>query len=175
METNDIEKLAEFICNGGHCRIGIDGIDGAGKSTIANRLSESLGLSHLNLDDYLDKENGGFLEHLKYDEIKQHTLKTRHFIIEGVCLLNVLEKIETSIDCLIYVKRMCHNLWADERVCEITEEIEDFINNEKELIGQFQQTESLPGQLGLAGEIIRYHYKYKPHKKADLFYTRVER
>ena len=54
METNDIEKLAEFIRNGGHCRIGIDGIDGAGKSTIANRLSESLGLSHLNLDDYLD-------------------------------------------------------------------------------------------------------------------------
>ncbi len=174
METDDISKLAAFIRNKNYCRIGIDGTNDAGKSTMAEKLSKILGLMHLNLDNFLIKESGGYLGYLKYDEIKQQASETKHFVIEGVCLLNVLEKIDTSIDCLIYVKRMRHNLWADERECEITEEIEDFISNEKKLMGLFQQTEDVPDSLGLAEEIIRYHYKFKPHKKADLFYMRED-
>ena len=174
METDDISKLATFIRNKGYCRIGIDGTDAAGKSTMAGKLSKILGLTHLNLDDFFIKESGRYLDYLKYNEIRQQASETKCFVVEGVCLLNVLEKIDTPIDCLIYVKRMRHNLWADERECEITEEIEVFISKEKELMRLFQQTENMPDSLGLAEEIIRYHYKFKPHKKADLIYTRVD-
>jgi len=174
METDDIEKLAAFIRDKGCCRIGVDGTNGAGKSTMASKLSEILGLSHLNLDHYLDKEKGGFLDYLKYDEIKQQTLETACFVVDGVCLLNVLEKIETPIDCLVYVKRMCHGLWADEDECEVTEEIEEYIKKEKETIRLIERAENTPDTLGLAEEIIRYHDKYKPHKKAELFYTRED-
>ncbi len=174
METDDTSKLAAFIRNNSYCRIGVDGTNDAGKSTMAGNLSKILGLRHLNLDEFLIKESGGYLDYLKYDEIKLQTSETKCFVVEGVCLLNVLEKIDTSIDCLIYVKRMRHNLWADERECEITEEIEDFISNEKELMSLFQQTGNVPDSLGLAEEIIRYHYKFKPHKKADLFYIRED-
>jgi hypothetical protein len=131
METDDINKLAAFIIDKGYCRIGVDGTNGAGKSTMASKLSKILGLSYLNLDDFLDKEKGGFLDYLKYDEIKQQTLKTPHFVIDGVCLLSVIEKIETPIDCLVYVKRICHGLWADEDECEITEGIEEYRKERK--------------------------------------------
>lgn len=174
METDDISKLAAFIRNKSYCRIGIDGTNNAGKSTMAGKLSKILGIRHLNLDDFLVKGNGGYVDYLKYDEIKLQISDTKCFVVEGVCLLNVLEKTDTSIDCLIYVKRMQHGLWADERECEITEDIEDFINKEKELVRLLQQTKSVPDSLGLGEEIIRYHYMFKPHKKADLFYTRVD-
>lgn len=174
METDDISKLAAFILRKSYCRIGIDGTNGAGKSTMASKLSKILGLKHLNLDDFLIKESGGYLDYLEYDKIKQSMLETKCFVVEGVCLLNVLEKIETSIDCLIYVKRLRHGLWDDEQECEITEEIEDFISSEKEHMRQFKQPEDVSESLGLSEEIIRYHYKFKPHKKADLLYIREE-
>ena len=174
METDDIKKLAAFIRDKGYCRIGVDGTSGAGKSTMASNLSKILGLSYLNLDDFLDKEKGGFLDYLKYEEIRQQTLETSCFVVDGVCLLSVLEKIETSIDCLVYVKRMCHGLWADEDECEITEGIEEYIMKEKETIRLLEKTENTPATLGLAEEIIRYHDKYKPHTKAELFYTRQD-
>lgn len=174
METDDISELATFIRNKSCCRIGVDGTNDAGKSTMAGKLSKILGLRHLNLDDFLVKGGGWYLDYLKYDEIKIRTSETNCFVVEGVCLLNVLEKTDTSIDCLIYVKRMQHGLWADERECEITEEIEEFINREKETIRLIEQAENVPETLELAEEIIRYHFKYKPHKKADLFYTRED-
>lgn len=174
METDDIQKLATYIRDKGCSRIGIDGTNGAGKSTLARSLSVILGLSHLNLDDYLIQEQGGFLDHLKYNEIKRKMLQLECFVVDGVCMLSVLEKIETRVDCMIYVKRMCHGVWADERECEITGDIEEYIKKERELVRLIEESETTPKSLGLAEEIIRYHEKYKPHQKAELFYMRED-
>lgn len=43
METGDISKLAAFIRNNSYCRIGVDGTNDAGKSTMAGNLSKILG------------------------------------------------------------------------------------------------------------------------------------
>jgi hypothetical protein len=174
METDDVNKLVAHIRDKGYSRIGVDGTNGAGKSTMAGALARALGLNHVNLDDYLVKKQGGFLDHLKYDDIKQKTSELGCFVIDGVCLLSVLEKIETPIDCLVYVKRMCHGLWADEDECEVTGEVEDYIRKERETVRLIEGSETTPDTLGLAEEIIRYHDKYKPHRKAELFYTRED-
>jgi hypothetical protein len=174
METDDIERLAKYIRDKGYCRIGIDGINGSGKSTLASSLSKTLGLIHLNLDDYLIEKQGGFLDHLKYDEIKQKVSELECFVVDGVCLLSVLENIETPVDCLVYVKRMCHGLWSDEGECEVTGDVEEYIKNERENLRLFEEIGSTADTLGLVEEIIRYHDNYKPHHKAELFYTRED-
>ncbi len=174
METDDIEKLATSIRDKGCCRIGIDGTNGAGKSTTASKLAEILGLTHLNLDEYLQKKKGGFLDYLKYPEIKQKISELECFVIDGVCLLNVLEKIGIDVDCLIYVKRIRHGLWADKDECDVTGDIEEYIKREKEFVRLIKGSNTTPDTLGLAEEIIRYHYKYKPHHKAQFCYMRED-
>ena len=174
METDDIGKLAAYIRDKGYCRSGVDGTNGVGKSTMAGTLSGTLGLSHLNLDDYLVKKQGGFLDHLKYDEIKQKMSKLECFVVDGVCLLSVLEEIKTPVDCLVYVKRMCHGLWADKDECEVTEDVEDYIKKKRETVRLTDGSDKTPDTSGLTEEIIRYHDKYKPHQKAELFYTRED-
>ncbi|MDX1914354.1 MAG: hypothetical protein SFU55_02120 [Methylophilus sp.] len=174
METDDVDHLAAYIRDKRYCRIGVDGTSGAGKSTMASALARALGLNHVNLDDYLVKKQGGFLDHLRYDDIKRKTSELGCFVIDGVCLLSVLEEIETSVDCLVYVKRICHGLWADEDECEVTEDVEGYIRKERETVGLVEGSEKTPDTLGLAEEIIRYHDKYKPHREAELFYTRED-
>lgn len=174
METDDVDKLATYIRGKGCCRIGVDGTNGAGKSTFAAALANALGICHLNLDDFLVKKQGGFLTHLKYDEIKHKISDLDCFVIDGVCLLNVLEEIDTPVDCLVYVKRMCHGLWADEGDCEVSEEVEEYIKKEKETIRLIERSETTPNTLGLVEEIIRYHDKYKPQQQTELFYTRED-
>ena len=143
-------------------------------STFAAALANALGICHLNLDDFLVKKQGGFLTHLKYDEIKHKISDLDCFVIDGVCLLNVLEEIDTPVDCLVYVKRMCHGLWADEGDCEVSEEVEEYIKKEKETIRLIERSETTPNTLGLVEEIIRYHDKYKPQQQTELFYTRED-
>lgn len=174
METDDVNKLAAYLRDKGCCHIGVDGTNGAGKSTLAAVLASTLGIYHLNLDDFLVKEQGGFLPYLKYGEIKQKISELDCFVIDGVCLLSVLEKVETSIDCLVYMKRMCHGLWADEEECNVTVDVEEYIKKEKETIRLIERSETTPDTLGLAEEIIRYHDKYKPHQNAEFFYTRED-
>jgi hypothetical protein len=171
IETDDVNKLAAHIRDNSYCRIGVDGMSGVGKSTLAASLARLLGMSYMNLDDYLVEKQGGFLDNLKYDELKQKASELECFVIEGVCLLSALEKIEASVDCLVYVKRMSYGHWADEADCEVNGDVEDYINNQRNSpIRRILATSS--DTLGLDEDIIRYCAKRKPHRKADIFYLR---
>jgi hypothetical protein len=174
METDDPNTLVAYIRKRGCRRVGVDGTNGAGKSTLAATLSSKLGISHLNLDNFVVKKQGAFLAHLKYDELKQRVSELDSFVIEGVCLLSVLERIDIPVDCLVYVKRLCHGLWADKDECDVAGNVEEYLGKEKETIRLIEASETTPETLGLAEEIIRYHDKCKPHQKADLFFTRED-
>ncbi|RXK89141.1 hypothetical protein EST62_00960 [Chlorobaculum sp. 24CR] len=173
---DDVNQLAAHIRDNGYYRIGVDGMSGVGKSTLAASLARLLGLSHINLDNYLDKGRGGFRDYLKYEAIKQNASELECFVIDGVCLLSVLEKAETSVDCLVYVKRMSYGCWADEADCEVQGDVEVYIKNQRNSpIGHFiEGAETSLGTLGLDEEIIRYCAKYKPHLKANIFYLRKD-
>jgi uridine kinase len=172
IETNNIHDLARIVLEGGKRRIGIDGANGSGKSTLSTELSKVLGFSHINLDDYLEKNKGGFLEYLRYKDIEKKLQSLEKYVVEGVCLLEVLEKINHSIDYFVYVQRMRHGIWADEDECDIAGSIEEYIKKEKEAIRIIERTDKLPDTLGLIEEIIRYHAEYLPHKKANILFKR---
>jgi uridine kinase len=85
--------------------IGIDGADGAGKSTLARFLAWQLEMPVLETDMFLEK--GRFYPYLKFDELSnlidwRHSLN-RPIIVEGIFLLETLECINVSLDVLIYV------------------------------------------------------------------------
>jgi len=88
--------------------IGIDGVDGAGKSPLARFLSWQLGIPSLETDMFLKK--GETFPSLRYDELKNlvefRHLLDRPVIIEGLFLLEVLDNLNISPDILIYVINM---------------------------------------------------------------------
>ena len=98
--------------------------------------------------------------------------------MEGVCLLQVLAAAKLEIAALVYVKRMCHEMWADERECDIHENVEALLKKERELADMFSentgpQSSSASSALpALAEEIIRYHACHRPFERATFLYLR---
>ena len=85
--------------------IGIDGVDGVGKSPLARFLSWQLGMPSVETDMFLKK--GETFPSLRYNELKnlvdfRHSLD-RPIIIEGLYLLEVLDHLEIDPEIFIYV------------------------------------------------------------------------
>lgn len=174
-EFSDIDDLVSHVRGTGYRRVGIDGVNGVGKSTLAKELSKRLGCRLLSLDEFLEKNQGGFVEHLKYSELSAEIRSLKSFVIEGVCLLEVLHRLKSEIELLVYIKKQQHGLWADERECEIEGDVEEFIGKERELVKQLSRLEGSSEEtetLGLGEEIIRYHARHRPHNKANAIFWR---
>jgi len=102
MEVASITELSRALENRGAAIIGVDGYLGAGKTTVATRLSKQTGYGCVHLDDYLNPHKGGVVENLDLSAL-QAAAGERPLIIEGLCLLEVLERLQISADFLVYV------------------------------------------------------------------------
>lgn len=168
------QKNAEIIL--------IDGGDGSGKSTLASEITKSISAAHINLDDYLDKNRGNFVGFIKYDLLKKKIEDSRApIIIEGVCALSVINKLQQKFDLHIYVKRMSDfGFWSDDNLFDVDEDVEDFIaekNNDHrkfcETMAQIEGERYDPEETTIpkiTEELIRYHYEFKPQETADIIY-----
>lgn len=186
LQTSDISEIVRTLEATKFRLIGIDGVDGSGKSALAKALSGELGNIHVNLDDYLDKNRGQFVSCVKYDEVRRQLDDAKEsIIIEGVCLLAVIENLEQDLDILIYVKRVSdYGSWRDEVDCDVTEDIDEFVRKKKEEHRKFVRLEADiegkpvdPNDLDfpqLAEEVIRYHNRFRPHEKADIIFKRID-
>lgn len=151
--------------------VGIDGEDGAGKTTtIAPLIQELLGGTVLSLDNYLEKDCGGYIGHLHYDTLGQDLLdlvkKPELIIIEGVMLLDVLEKMEVNQDYLVYA---CSNMWLDDWTGEYgnhyeRKTLEEIITHEESTVKLINAGYQMKG---MRKEIYAYTYNQKPFSKAD--------
>lgn len=165
------EKIRTEQCN----IIGVDGTNGTRKTTVAGALAMELDLPLISLDNYLQKNRGGFIEHLQYDELSNEIKEHRTFIVEGVCLLQALEKVDTHPDILLYLKRYHLGLWADEReLCVSPEQVEEFLKGEHELAARLSRTTTEEGPC-LLDDIVRYHSQYRPEEHAQYFFRWNER
>jgi MoxR-like ATPase len=172
VETTTVDAVVDVLLAANVRRVGIDGIDGCGKTTLAKFVAARLQLPWFSLDHYLDRNRGGFLGFIDYPRLHADVSKERASVIEGVCLLQALQRAELEIDALVYIKRCHMGLWADERELEVDGLLENFLKGERELAAMLEGEPIT--NLGLAEEIIRYHYEARPHKNAQVVYFREE-
>ena len=137
-------------------------------------MAEKLRRRLFSLDDYLERHKGAYLEFLDYARLRADTSPQETFVIEGACLLHALERASLKIDALVYVKRRHLGLWADERELDLNEPLEDFLANERKLTAMVSGEAEMNSDLGLAEEVIRYHYAARPHNNAHIIYFRDE-
>jgi hypothetical protein len=163
-------------------RIGIDGVNGAGKSRLAQELSQALGIPVLDIDDYLHRHQGGYVDFMDYPALAAAIRSMPALILEGACLRQVLSNLGTDLDGHIYVMRMRNGLWADEDVCVFPDGVDAAIETlatDAAMIWRYLDDPGehvAPGQdedsLQLTFEVMRYHCEFQPHEAADVIYER---
>lgn len=181
-----ISALRKRLSSQNELVIGIDGIDGCGKTTLAKELNETLAIPFFSTDDYLNKQKGSYIEHLRYEQLLNAIEQVNgSLIIEGVCLLLIAEQIEINISDLVYIKIMSPwKFWVDEEVCDPAEPVDKLIDRlakEASLIpsGIFSLEKSNEDRKGnstglkpFREEVIRYHSGYRPSRKAQYIYLK---
>ncbi|MGY2441576.1 hypothetical protein [Pseudomonas sp. SDO52101_S400] len=150
-------------------RIGIDGIDGSGKSTLAGEISKALGLPCISLDAFLKEDPDGYVDSMNYVELRAALEGLDGYVVEGICLIQVLQRIQLTPAASIYIKRLRHGHWSDETQLDIHEPVEVALVRARELASLFS-TKPVDN-LGLAEEVIRYHAEFRPHHMANVTYA----
>jgi len=110
--------------------IGIDGIDGSGKSSAASWLSWQLGMPAVHLDLYLIRDSEPLT--WRYDDLSDvldaQTVLQRPIIVEGVLLLRVLQKINRVPEFLVFVEKDQHDRCGQGR---LRNELEAYLLTER--------------------------------------------
>lgn len=154
--------------------IGIDGFNGSGKSYLAEKIMTYLHGVLFSLDCYAGKNTGVYLNNFDYERLlKEFNLinqDVRVIIFEGICLLNILEKIDIQLDKLIYVKHFSSDgFWIDDRLCDPNITLEEALSTIKRM-----ETNCPPGIGNLEREIAKYHHIYNPIEKSQILFHRVD-
>lgn len=145
--------------------ISIDGGDGVGKTKhLSPFLAKEYGYETISIDEFLIKEQGEYkLNEEKIKEfIKKQEKDKNKYIIEGIKLLEFIGKYPIKIDCYIYVKRVNEgrDIWEEEEMYSCVDSLEEIMKKENEFAKCPRVRE----------EVIKYHYAYKPHQKADIIF-----
>ncbi len=155
--------------------IAVDGVMGAGKTTLARYLGEKLKAAALDLDDELAELRAepavgreGYRQRLNLKklktEISSHLKSKRPLIIEGVLLLEILGALKISADVLIYSIPA-----EDSSKFRFYRRI---LSGPAGLLKQLARDEKKFPHAGiwLDKEVVRYHQKFLPAEKADLIF-----
>ena len=143
--------------------IAIDGRNGDGKSCLAKKLQSLIGGGIVSLDQFVEpNQHGGFTGFLDEKAITAAIERcATPKIIEGVCALEVLDTIGHKSDILIYVKEIYFGyLWKDEGMLDRDPEepLEELIRRKALTL--------------LTEQVIRYHDKYRPSRRAQIIFNR---
>jgi Fe-S cluster assembly ATPase SufC len=102
------EKLDDYLSNHPKKVIAIDGLDGAGKTTLGRFLACRYNISLIETDLFIKSKGESFA----YDEenisriIHKRLESVRPVIIEGIKLLELLKYLQISHDFLIYLENV---------------------------------------------------------------------
>ena len=171
-ESHSPQEIVGTLRGSGARRIAIDGKNGSGKSTLSRELGAKLGYKVLHLDDYVAKNKGAYVINLDKEGLAQAIASLDEYVLEGICLLQVLGTLSVEFDELIYVKRINHGHWADAHDLDPQLPIETHLAQLRTTVRRIAQALGEPGSLGLSEEVIRYHDAFRPHEKATMTYLR---
>jgi hypothetical protein len=186
-ETTSLEELCDEIKGLMPDRpkvcIGIDGMDGVGKTSLARELAALLGATVISLDDHVERKRGEYVSWIRCQEVTAAMRATggNVVIVDGVCLRAVAERCGFAVDVHVYVKLVSKDsgLWHDADICLAEAPVEDLKQHERELrrsgavLSGREDVEQAESETGLRDELIDYHAKWSPLEKADAICTTI--
>jgi len=172
--------------------ISLDGWNGVGKTTLGRVLATSISSRLIDLDDYLNRNQGKFLAALRSQElartIEERIAQQGRVVVAG-CLIDLaLQQSKIAADHRIYVMRlsgMVSNpdvetidefdaLYGDKSADALIAEADQQVRLWAELSGQpIAADECAVPELEC--ELIWYHKQHRPHDFADLIVRVIRR
>lgn len=163
-------KIVNEIKSNKHNLVAIHGAPLAGKSTLAEFIAEELCAVLIRVDDFILKNPKGcytdFIDKARLREVLGISLANNPYVvIEGMCLLDILEKIKFKPSFIVYAKNQYDNDWINYDLSE------DQLNQKLEEVNSIMKF--VPNSDGecLDKDNSIYHYKYKPVRCSDLIYV----
>lgn len=154
--------------------ISIDGLGGAGKTTLSKSIVSRFEGVHFDIDEHINPYQGTYLPNLRFKDLMSAFTKAldsnpRLIIVEGFCVLSVFKRMNRTPNLSIYIKRIDrYGDWIDEFY--YSEE-----NDLDEVLRRLDRIEALhpdkPGQADNDRELVRYHIEGKPITRADLIWN----
>jgi len=165
-------ELASALSEAGASLIAIDGNHGSGKSTLAAAIQSLIGASIVSFDNFLAQGQGSYFSNLDLEAIAAAARATSPCLLEGICMLQVLEATSLFPDAFVYVKRMAPWGWVDQDELVINGcSLDEHLTMLREQSAVFA-TPGVSMSLGLSEEVIRYHTYYLPHERAGYVFNR---
>lgn len=167
----DEDKLIRYLKNQSlksPSIISIDGVDGVGKSSLACKFLKELGFAHIEIDTFVQEEQGGYLDYIDYTQlaviIRQTLTEKQGITLEGICVQQVLKQLHQKSNVKVYIKVIDkYGFWMDQIRLFPPDKSADEIIAERRKKGF---------SLGHVEDIIRYHYTFKPHEDVDYILER---
>jgi hypothetical protein len=143
--------------------VGVEGFMNSGKSYLSNAIGSSLGCHVIHIDDCVapGDESLPYIERLSYERLKESLssacVGSSVVLVDGICLRQILARLEVNPAQFIYVKRMAANgLWHDGF------HLEDYEADEQSIMHEPEKSD------------LAYHSLERPHERAELVFHRPE-
>jgi hypothetical protein len=169
-EASLIEQIRALLPpDGGPLILGVDGNEGAGKSTLASSLSAALTAPVIHVDSYAQPNRGKYSDSIRYDDLRADIERQlrggRAIVVEGVCLRQVLERIALRPQISIYVRLFnARGRWVGAEACD-----ESPVRSSE--VGATDP--AAPGSI--ERDVRAYHSQFKPVTRADIIYKVVRK
>lgn len=148
--------------------VGIDGVNGTGKSSLSRDLGKRLDSPVIETDSFIQYGDRHYPEILNLDELRStliDELKQRQVVIvEGIMLSIVLDAIDVAASSKVYVRHSLQNgtlSHSDLLDANVTET--ELLAKENEICRLVGIADDAPI---LARELITYHKRYRPYEHA---------
>lgn len=170
METRIINTENELIATlrnrpfDSKSTVSIDGVDGVGKTTLSAKIAQELCISNIELDDFVQKKQGGYVSHIDYDRLLKKINTDKPVVVEGICVLQILHRIQIRPNVSIYIKVVDKYRFCNGQI--------KYFPPDKSANEVINERKSKGFSVGYEEDLIRYHYSFKPHEKSDLIFER---